>query len=168
MLDRKTTPASPAEQAEFASLFALKRLDSAAARFYEEAFAAEPKLADDLGAGHRYDAACAAALAGCGQGKDADHSDAKERTRFRRQALDWLRADLAAWGRLLEKEPKKTGPVLAETMQHWQQDTDFAGVRGSAALAKLPETERLEWQQLWAEVADKLKQAQGKAATAKK
>ena len=46
-------------------------LNCAAARFYEEAFAAQPKLADDLGAAHRYNAACAAALAGCGQSKDA-------------------------------------------------------------------------------------------------
>jgi hypothetical protein len=36
----------------------------AAARWYSEAFAAQPKLADDLNAGHRYEAACAAALAG--------------------------------------------------------------------------------------------------------
>ena len=37
------------------------------------------------------------------------------------------------------------------TMQHWQQDKDFAGVRGNA-LAKLPETERKVWQKLWRDV----------------
>jgi hypothetical protein len=36
-------------------------------------------------------------------------------------------------------------------MQHWQWDTDFAGVRGKA-LDKLPEPERKEWQTLWQEV----------------
>src|SRR4029077_15617790 len=116
----------------------------------------------DLGPRHRYNAACAAALAGCGQGKDADQSDAKERVRLRRQALDWLRADLVAWGRLQEKEPDKNAPVLTKTMQHWQQDSDFAGVRGPEALAKLPEAERLEWQKLWADVEETMKKANHK------
>jgi hypothetical protein len=53
-------------------------------------------------------------------------------------------------------------------MQHWLDDSDFAGVRGEAALAKLPETERRAWQKLWADVAETLAQAQGKAAPAKK
>src|SRR5262249_34945560 len=88
-----------------------KQLNAAAPRFYLEAFAAEPKLADDLGAGHRYNAACAAALAGCGQGKDADKLDEPERAHLRRQALTWLKAELTAWGTLLGKDPKKVGPA---------------------------------------------------------
>ena len=47
-------------------------------------------------------------------------------------------------------------------MQHWQQDTDFAGVRGTDVIAKLPEAERQEWQKLWNDVADLLKRAQAK------
>jgi tetratricopeptide (TPR) repeat protein/serine/threonine protein kinase len=152
-----------AERIAFARLCQLCRKEYAAAvRFYAEAFAADAKLADDLGSGHRYNAACAAALAGCGRGKDADKLDDKERARLRRHALDWLRADLVAWGRLLKKEPDKTGPVLVKTMQHWQQDTDFAGVRGTDVIAKLPEAERQEWQKLWNDVADLLKRAQAK------
>ena len=41
---------------------------AAAARFWAEALAADPKLGDDRQAGHRYNAACAAALAGCRAG----------------------------------------------------------------------------------------------------
>jgi hypothetical protein len=52
---------------------------------------------------------------------------------------------------LLEKEPEKI-PLFAQTMRHWQQDKDFVGVRGAEALAKLPEAERQEWQNLWAEI----------------
>ena len=115
---------------------------AAAARFYREAFAEEPKLADDLNAQHRYNAACAAALAGCGQGVDADKLDAKERARLRQQALDWLRADLKAYQQVLEKSAGKAGPAIAQRMQHWLKDDDFAGVRGEEALAKLPESER--------------------------
>ena len=94
--------------------------------------------------------------------------DDKKRVGFRRQARDWLSADLAAWGRLLEKEPDKIRPVLAKTMGHWQQDTDLAGIRDPNALAKLPEAERPEWQKLWTEVADLLAKAQGKPGTDQK
>jgi tetratricopeptide (TPR) repeat protein len=169
ILKGETKPANTVECLELALMcLRCKQLNRAAAQLFAQAFAEQPKRADDLGAQYRYKAALAAALAGCGQGKDVDQSDAKERTRLRCQALDWLRADLAAWGRLLEKEPKKTAPVLAATMQHWQQDTDFAGVRGPEVLAKLPEAERVEWQRLWADVADMLKRAQGKPGPEKK
>ena len=127
-----------------------------------------PQLADDLGASHRYNAACAAALAGCGQGKDADKLDGKERGRLRRQALDWLRADLDGWRRLLDKKPDKVRPVIVEQMRHWLEDTDFAGVRGPEALAKLPEAERQPWQKLWDDVADTLARAQANTAPEKK
>jgi hypothetical protein len=42
--------------------------------------------------------------------------------------------------------------VVVNKMQHWQQDTDLAGVRGPEALSRLPEAERPAWQQLWAKV----------------
>jgi hypothetical protein len=50
-----------------------------------------------------------------------------------------------------------------DDMHRWLEDPDFAGVRGPEALARLPEPERRGWQQLWADVADTLVQAQGKA-----
>jgi serine/threonine-protein kinase len=138
-----------------------RKLYGAAARFYAEAFAAEPKLADDLQQQHRYNAARAAALAGSGQGKDADQIDDKERARLRRQALDWLQADLAAWQKQLAKNPDKVRPVVLKMLLHWQQDRGFAGVRGQEALAQLPETERQQWQKLWQEVEELRKTAAG-------
>jgi hypothetical protein len=129
-----------------------KQLCAAAARWYGEAFAAQPALADDLASGHRYNAACAAALAGSGQGKDAGKLDDKERSRLRKQALDWLNADLRAWRGLLEKELAKAGPAVAQQLAHWLEDTDLAGVRGEPALARLPAVERGDWQKLWQEV----------------
>jgi tetratricopeptide (TPR) repeat protein len=168
ILDGKTTPASPAERIELARLCSLKRLNAAAFRFYEAAIAAEPKLADDPRTGLRYDAACAAALAGCGQGKDADNLEATERAHLRGQALDWLRAELKANGLLLEKDGSKAGPAVAQQMRHWLDDPDFAGVRGPEALAKLPEAERPPWQKLWQDVADLLKRAQEKTQREKK
>jgi tetratricopeptide (TPR) repeat protein/tRNA A-37 threonylcarbamoyl transferase component Bud32 len=140
---------------------------AAAARFYAAAFAADPRLAEDLAHNRRYNAACAAVLAGCGQGQDASGLDEKERARLRGQALAWLRADLEAWGGRLEKQPQKSAPVLTKVLQHWLTDADFAGVHGPAALGKLPEAERRQWQQLWSDVGDMLSRAKAKAVSTK-
>src|SRR5262249_60579522 len=56
-----------------------KGLHATTARLYAAAFTADPKLADDLQAGHRYRAARAAAPAAPGQGKDAEPLDDRER-----------------------------------------------------------------------------------------
>jgi serine/threonine-protein kinase len=112
----------------------------------------EPRLANDLAAGWRSNVACAAALAGCGQGADADKLDTQEHARLRQQALDWLRADLKAYRQMLEKSQGQAGPAIAKQMQHWLQDEDFVGVRGAEALARLPKGERQEWEKLWQEV----------------
>jgi serine/threonine protein kinase/tetratricopeptide (TPR) repeat protein len=144
-----------------------KGLFAAAARWYGEAFAAEPKLADDPHTLRRYNAACTAIKAACGEGKDAAAFDDQERARLRRQALAWLQADLAGWCRLLEENPDQARAGVQGAMQWRQQDTDLAGVR-SAALAKLPEGERQPWQQLWQDIDDLLKRAQGKPVPPKK
>jgi hypothetical protein len=47
-------------------------------------------------------------------------------------------------------------------MGHWQQDSDLAGLRDPDAVARLPADERQACQQLWADVAALLKQAQAK------
>jgi hypothetical protein len=149
-----------------------------------EAFAAELKLP-----GHpseaklynaafvRYRAARVAALAGCGQGqaalvvehahhpgvlKDAGRLGDQERAGLRKQAREWLRADLERWRRLLEKGPDTTRPRIADEMQDWLEDPDFAGLRGAESLARLPVSERRDWQKLWADVTDLFTKAGGK------
>jgi tetratricopeptide (TPR) repeat protein/serine/threonine protein kinase len=166
-LERKTTPASPGERIELAGLCSLKGLNSAAVRFYAEAFTADPQQADDPRTAHRYNAARVAALAGCGKGKDAGTLDDAERARLRRQALDWLRADLAAWGRLFDKQPDKVRPVLIQRLGYCLVDTEFAGVRVPQAFARLPEAERQPWQKLWDDVASLLARAQAKTTPEK-
>ncbi len=169
VLEGKDQPKDATERLAFAELCQLYRKHyTAAVRFFGEAFAADPKLAENLGTGHRYNAACAAALAGCGQGKDADKLDDKERARLRRQALDWLRADREAWSQWLNKEPDKVRPLVIQQMRHWLQDPDFAGVRALEALAKLPEAEREPWRKLWDDIANTLAQAQAKTTPEKK
>ncbi len=90
-----------------------------------------------------------------GQGRDAVPLDEGQRARLRRKALDWLRADLTARKQLLEKQPEQARAAVQKTLQHWQQDADFAGVRGDA-LAQLPEAERQLWRELWEDVGQTL------------
>jgi tetratricopeptide (TPR) repeat protein len=125
-----------------------KKRYAAAARWYAEAFEVQPDLADDLQGGHRYAAACAAALAGCGQAADANGLPDKERSRLRQKALYWLRGDLSAWRALLAQGPDQRLAV-GERMQHWLTDPDLIGVRGPEALRRLPEAERRHWQRFW-------------------
>jgi tetratricopeptide (TPR) repeat protein len=165
VLAGKSQPKDASERLVFAQLCQeYRKRYAVAARFYEEAFAAQPALAENLASSHRYNAACVAALAGCGQGQDAAGLDDKERAHLRQQALDWLHADLGAWHRLLEKGPDKARPAVAKHMQHWLGDADFAGVRGEAALGKLPEAERLQWQKLWEDVEALKRRAAGNSA----
>ncbi len=70
-------------------------------------FANDPRRAEDLGGSYRYNAARAAALAACGLGKDADHLDTEDCASLRKQALDWLRADVTAWSTVLQKDKDK-------------------------------------------------------------
>src|SRR5262249_48736087 len=100
----------------------------------------------------RYDAACAAARAGCGQGKDVDQLDDQERTRWRRQALAWLRHDLSWWGQKLDHGNAQTTAQARQWMRRWQTDFHLAGVRARDALARLPDEERQQWERLWSDV----------------
>jgi hypothetical protein len=153
LLDGTKSPASAAERLELRELCYVKNLYAAAARYSRDAFVEEPKLAEDVPAGNRYAAAGVAALAGCGEGKDAADLNDAERARWRRQALEWLRLDLAWWGKVLDgRNGQAKKAQVRAWMQHWRSNGDFAGVRGNDALTRIPAEERKEWERLWAEV----------------
>jgi hypothetical protein len=156
------TPASNAERLSMAEWCQIKKLHHTATGLYAAAFVAEPKLADDLGTAHRYNAARHAALAAAGQGEDASKLDDKERTRLRQQALDWLKADLSQCAQRLQSGSRIARRLVTQQMQRWQKDADLAGIRDKAALAKLPAEEQKAFTQLWADVAALRKQAEGK------
>jgi Flp pilus assembly protein TadD len=160
-LKGEAQPADAAEQLALANLCQHhKQRYTAAARFYTTAFSTDAQLASDLRWQHRYNAACAAALAAAGKGEDAAKLEAKERTRLRKQALDWLQADLAAWTKVAAKESAPATAAVRRTLEHWQKDRDLAGLRDAAALGKLPAEEQKVWRKLWAEVAAVLKKSQ--------
>jgi serine/threonine-protein kinase len=137
-------------------------LHGGAARLYKDAFALLPALGTDLQAGHRYQAARAAALAGCGRGKDAAGLDAKGRARWRGQALDWLRADLAAWAKVVQNGTPKARTGAQQVLRQWQHDPDLNGLRDARPPAELPRAEQQAWSRLWADVRALLEKAAAK------
>ena len=147
----KEKPANPQESVELAQFCASYREQyRGAVRFYADAFKSDPKLANNLPAAHRSRAAYYAALAGAGKGKDAPATE-QERVALRRQSLDWLRANLEANSGLVDKA-KENRPVVRRRLTSWLQATELASVRAEKAVAALPEAERKEWQQFWANV----------------
>ncbi len=150
-------PRDVAERLALAQMCYDTKRHAAAARFWAEALAAEPKLGDDRQAGHRYNAACAAALAGCGQGTGDPKPNDAARARLRGQALDWLKAERAAWAKVLDSGDAQARSTVAQNLQHWQADPDLVGVRDADAIEKLPEDERKKWQALWKDVDSLLK-----------
>jgi tetratricopeptide (TPR) repeat protein len=163
-LDKKWTaiqkgeaqPSGPSERLALAELCQkCKKQYVAAAKLYDEAFTVAPHVATDLPKARRYNAACTAALAAAGQGKDAAELDTPAKAKLRQQALAWLKADLELW----RQQAASGQPVALETvlkkLSHWQTEPGLASVRDEKALTALPEAERKEWQSLWVEV-DKL------------
>jgi serine/threonine-protein kinase len=141
-----------AESLELVGVCRAKGLHAAAARFFMEAFAAEPKLADDFRAARRYDAACSAALAASGQGRDAP-AEESTRSKLRRQALAWLRADLEAWAKLADDGNAAERKAAPAAMRHWQGDAGLVAVRHPLFLLLfLPAEERRDWLKLWTDV----------------
>src|SRR6516165_6901408 len=136
-LDGKYQPQDNDERLALLGVCQFTNRTRAMARLYADAFAAAPRLADDLGAGHRYNAARAAAQAGCGHGEDARGLDAMEQKRWRDQARQWLRADLAARARAVDADPTGASRNVREALTRWRKEPDLAGVREPGGLDKL-------------------------------
>jgi tetratricopeptide (TPR) repeat protein len=164
VLRGKAQPKAAAERLALADLAQqrYKRQYAFATRLYAEAFAEQPKLADDPRQWHRYNAACSAVLAAARRAADAEKVPDKARLPLRRQALHWLQADLARYAKMVQGDKPAAQQAVRQRLAHWQGDADLASVRAKDALAKLPEGERKAWQKLWADVADLLSKAQGK------
>jgi tetratricopeptide (TPR) repeat protein len=142
------------ERIELAGICTTKELFGAAARLFEEAFAAQPGLAADLDKGYRFAASRVAALAAAGRGKDEPPLNDQARVRWRQQAMAWLRADLAAWTKRLEKSTPADRTAVRQQLERWLKDADLAGIREAVAVANLPQAERETCRKLWTDVAE--------------
>ena len=134
---------------------------AAMARLYADAFDAAPQ--QNL-ARHRYNAARAAALAGCGQGEDAARLEDREREKWRTLARQWLRADLAGWKKLLDDKMVKaaTRDRAHQLLTQWHSELDLAGLREPAELLKLSAEERQDCIALWDDVRRAIETSQAK------
>ena len=152
VLQGKERPRDAAESLEFAELCGMQGRFAAAASLYADAFAVSPPAPDDTGSTHRYTAACAAALAGCGRGEGGATLGEADRARWRGQAREWLRADLAGWARTLESGPESDRLLVRRRLAHLWADPDLAVLFDHDALDRLPPAERQECRTLWGEV----------------
>jgi tetratricopeptide (TPR) repeat protein len=132
---------------------------AASAGLWRDLFLAAPGAAENPQSHHRWWAARVAALAGSGKGKDHPPTDENTRAQLRKQARDWLQADLNDWGKLLDSGLPKDKTALIATLQEWKTDPNLAGLRDQEVLARLPAAERQVCLKLWAEVETLLAKA---------
>ncbi len=158
VLAGKVQPATNRERLDFVEICRARQNYVGAVKLCTEAFAIDPRLAGDPKNAHRFNAACYAALAAAGQGKDADKLDEPERVRLRKQAVEWLRADLALWTNQTGSETMER-ELLQKALKRWQDDSDLASLRDDDTVAKLPADERDLCRKLWTDVAALLKRA---------
>jgi serine/threonine-protein kinase len=151
-LEGKFQPQNNDERLAFLGACQFLNRTRAMARLYADAFAADPALANDLDAGHRYNAARAAAQVGAGHAADATGVSDKERARWRQQARQWLRVDLTARARALDAASPATHSIQLLALTRWKTEPDLACLRYPEELKKLPADERQECGALWAEV----------------
>jgi serine/threonine-protein kinase len=186
IIQGRARPTGPTEQLQLAKFCQKYKRYSAATRFYTAALSGargSPCSPHPI-RGDPYQAACAAALAALGQGKDALPLTDQEKASLRRQALDWLRADLkqltptvadylaahtagnkppAAPPDKPTEPAKKPGPAdllwVYDSLRHWQTNADLASLREDKKIAELPAAEQKNWRRLWEEVRTLDKQA---------
>jgi serine/threonine-protein kinase len=162
-LEGKARPAGPQERLLLANHCGyFRERPRTALRLSLEAFREAPKLADDLKGQYRYNATCFAALAAAGKGHDAVKLADEEHALWRRQALTWLRADLALWRKQLQSRWPGTAASARQALAFWQADADLASIRDPEAVARFPEAERDACRRLWADVAALLQKQAGK------
>src|SRR5262249_43993341 len=124
---------------DVADLATIRAWHAMAARSWTRAFAIAPDRAEDPDDDQRLRAARSAARAGCGRSEDPPAPDEAARAALRQQALEWLRAELAARA---ERERATAHPEerddLRGELAFWQAEPDLAGVRDAEALKALP------------------------------
>jgi WD40 repeat protein len=160
VLQGTVQPANVSELMDYALLAAYqKHLWVAAANLLLRSFADHPDWADHPAGGPRwaitewqtprFHAARCAILASSGVGDGVALPDA-ERTRWRKQAYDWLAAELEAKAKLLDQGPPEARDGIARQLQDWKTADVLANLR-EPALTRLLEDEQRACRKLWAD-----------------
>jgi tetratricopeptide (TPR) repeat protein len=143
-----------------------KKMFAAASGLCQETFRAHPDWAEaevppqpvGLRFSTRRFAVAAASMAAAGEGDGAGLTP-ERRAAWRRQALDWLRAELGVWRQRLDGATSEERAEIGRLIANVQQDSWLASIRDTAQFDRLPTEERDAWHKLWAEVAALLKKA---------
>jgi tetratricopeptide (TPR) repeat protein len=153
VLRGEAAPADTVESLTLAMICSVKhRRYATACRLFAEAFKERPALADNVVAGARFRAACCAARAAAGDAVDDAPLDSAAQTRLRREALDWLRADLDGWRTAMQSAPVAQQGTGRFRVRLWLTEPHLAGLREPERLKQLPDDERKAWTRLWADV----------------
>jgi tetratricopeptide (TPR) repeat protein len=94
----------------------------------------------------RYNVACVAAA--CAAGTEQAAPPEAERAAYRKQALDLLTAELAAFSELAASDRS----FVHWCMENWSAEDDLSSVCDPAAVGRLPAEERGAWERLWNDV----------------
>jgi hypothetical protein len=89
-------------------------------------------------------------IVNCANGNGANALPLGERPAYRKQALDLLTAELAAYQKLADDDWR----FVQVLVRHWLETDDLASVRDPSAIEQLPPDEREAWKKLWADVRD--------------
>jgi serine/threonine-protein kinase len=150
--------AGPADHLQFADVCRVKKRYADAARLFVKAFADKPQLGDEVPVA-RYQAARAAALAGCGQGEGGDKLSTEERAHWREQARVWLKADLTMLVGKLDTGTAADRARVRGRLTRWLVDPDLVGLREPSSLDGMTAEEREKCVAVWKEVNALLERA---------
>jgi tetratricopeptide (TPR) repeat protein/tRNA A-37 threonylcarbamoyl transferase component Bud32 len=139
--------------------------DSAAA--YERWMTENPREAEMVETGDRYNAACSAARAAAGEGRVTKPLDDAGRATLRRKAVRWLAADVAQWKALFDAAGGIPPGRMVDTLSWAKEDRDLAAIRDEALVAKLPADEQESTRALWTDLDALLARAKAAAARRK-
>ena len=117
----------------------------AAAKLWAEALKTDPKLAADRQAGHRYNAACAAALAASARGRTNGPPTIPPGPSFASKPSIGSRPSWPCGRSFSNSARPQAKAFIVQILKHWQEDTDLAGVRGDKVIEAVPEAERAAW-----------------------
>lgn len=152
-LTGRTVTATPEETAGMADVAYTLGRYVVSARLFREAFAADPEIASDPSRNARYEAAAAAIHSAAGAGPDAADLDAETKSKWRREALAWLRAELDVRISHL-KDDKIPRPEVRTELRELLRDRDFNSVRQPESMTELGDEEFGAWSRFWMRVTE--------------